>query len=328
MRFCVPTKIAAILLSCFAFVCFSAIVDADEAGKLYCLEVWGGGDDMAQYVAVCQFHYFFIKQRTGISKTSMSRESDYVNFCSEEIILAKRNESRFTNDDVLEACRYFGQKAGKNDVIFVYMCCHAKTARLDGDSKRYHVLFPCINDVSDMDNFKNGIKRSDIIKALNPQAHRLTVLITDASTCDKDNSAKPVKRYFPLDRGIGFFGNNRLITLLQTNTGLIDWNSTSPLGGLEKQGEYISIYQFGRGGSFDSAPSPRNIFMEAFQSYSCGEPDKKSISAQEFFVGLKKELAEEFDQSKNNVNESDKATYSNQPTQTLFNFKGLGYVTK
>lgn len=323
---------------------------ANAVGKLYVLNVWGTDAEDYKNFLDCMASQF----DPSMWGSGLKPDSEYpgengpgkkVGFCAEFITLfgkdsyekEKKGRANFiangivkdysdqidiaTNKNVLDKCRYIGQKAGKNDVIFVYMCCHAKTAKLDGDNKRYHILFPGIKKLSEMENNENGIKRSDIIKALNPEKHRLVVLITDSSARAVDKPVQFPVPYTP--SSIWMFHNNRLWLLLRTNTGLIDWNSTSPFGGFDKQGELASFYQ------------PYSIFDQAFfYAFEDIDPNINSISISEFYKGLKEQLSSKFlyysktDKTEygSEIIKTGCAAFDNQATQTLFDFKGLGYV--
>lgn len=324
---------------------------AEAVGKLYVINVWGTDANDYKNFLGCMVNQFNPSMwGSGLKPDSVFPDRDErgskVNFCAEFITLLGKdsferekekreklnaldavkdysNESIdvSTNKNVLEKCRYVSQKAGKNDVIFVYMCCHAKTAKLDGDNKRYHILFPGIKDISEMEDNNNGIKRSDIIQALNPEKHRLVVLITDSSAREADKPVQFPESFSP--SSIWTFRNNRLWLLLRTNVGLVDWNSTSPFGGFDKQGELAAFYQ------------PYSIFDQSFfYAFEEIDPDVNSITTSEFFIGLKEKLASNFSYYKKNdktefgseIIKTGCAAFGNQPTQTLFDFKGLGYV--
>ena len=317
------------------FACFLALLNVaeaqygfsttDEVGKLYVLNVWGtNASDYHNFLGCMENQFDSSMWGSGLKPDSKQYDSVNdktvkINFCEKFITLSGENA---TNKNVLETCSRIGKEAKKNDVIFVYMCCHAKTARLNEDNKRYHILFPGIKNLSEMQDNDNGIKRSDILQALNPGSHRLVVLITDSSARSIES---PVD--FPTSMtpsSIWMFQNNRLWLLLRTNTGLIDWNSTSPFGGYDNKGELAAFYQ------------PYSIFDQSFfYAFEGIDTDIRSISTSEFFNGLKEKLSTKFQHCKNNnkteygveIVKTGCSAFDNQPTQTLFDFKGLGYVT-
>ncbi|MBQ3348904.1 MAG: hypothetical protein IJG38_00770 [Thermoguttaceae bacterium] len=345
--------ILCVIVSCFSSFLTAAekAPSAETVGKLYVINVWGtDASDYKNFLDCMANQFSPTMWSSGLKPDSEfpgnSKPGSKINFCAEYITLLgkasfeRENQSRekmnssgivkdfsnetigiATNENVLEKCRYVSQKAGKNDVIFVYMCCHAKTAKLDGDNKRYHLLFPGIKDISEMKDNNNGIKRSDIIQALNPEKHRLVVLITDSSAREIDKPVQFPKSFGP--SAIWTFHNNRLWLLLRTNVGLVDWNSASPFGGYDKQGELAAFYQ------------PYSIFDQSFfYAFEEIDPDVKSISISEFFNGLKEKLALKFKYFKKNdksefgseIIKTGCAAFDNQQTQTLFDFKGLGYA--
>ena len=345
MKHCVPTKLVSFILSCLAFVCFSAIGAADEAangtsttdgvGKLYVLNVWGtNASDYSDFLSHIQDQFYWNLEGSGLTPDSTrfdenSNQTVKIDFCKELITLSGE---KATNNNVLKSCRDLSKKAGKNDVIFVYMCCHAKTAKLDGDNKLYHVLFPGIKKLSEMDNNDNGIKRSDIIKALNPDNHRLVVLITDSGSARIESSVS-FSKPMPMSSA-RLFENNRLWLLLRSNVGLIDWNSTSPLGGNDGQGELAGFFQpYSSNGSEKMYFLAHSVFDDSFYyAFEGIDPSVKSVSVSEFFNGLKEQLSKAFTTSKNrNKTNADSEftgcpAFDNQPTQTLFDFKGQGCV--
>ena len=163
-------------------------------------------------------------------------------FCAEYITL---KGDTATNENVLEKCRYISQKAQKNDVIFVYMCCHGNTKTIG--NQRHHVLYPAAVDTTDLEDIEKGLKREDIVQALKENEHRLTVLITDSCARRQDQSALLARDRYqfarPCAAAEGAILTCRLEMLLRTNTGFINWNSAAPKGSINDEGEFTFYYQ-------------------------------------------------------------------------------------
>lgn len=335
MKPCVSTRSIAVLLSGIAILfSFTNLLFADapqkksstteEVGKLYVLSVWGtNAEDIHDSVETIQNRFKYAMEAGGLNLKS---QSDPDNFVQEFIMLSGKDAAK---DNVLKTCRSINKKAQKNDVIFVYICCHGITKRINGDNKRYHILFPGVKTSAQMQNIKEyGILRSEILEALNPDKHRLVVLITDAGTRDNDEQIIKYpgdpKAFACYDPGYLMreeAEQNLLRNFLRTNTGLIDWNAASPFGGKDGQGEQSPFYRM--------AQVHEGVFFSALMSLTLD--DKRSLSKAKLFKELNNRLNKSFKfiSDSNSILDDVKNSnpiFSNQPTQTLFDFKGRGYV--
>lgn len=306
---------------------------ANKVGKLYVLSIWGtNASDIQKSLTDIQNRF-----EIGLEVCGLTRDSRYNadKFVQEFISLSGDKASK---KNVLDTCKSIGKQAQKNDVILVYMCCHGITKRLDGDNKRYHVLFPGIKTVDQMQNIEEyGILRSEILEALNPESHRLVVLLTDAGTRENDEQVLIFK---PQDDGliVDFFfpylrnppsEDNPIRTFLSTNTGLVDWNSTSPFGGKDGLGEQSPYYQ--------NFHIYQGVFSDELSTFAVN--DKKCFSKSRFFNELKTRLAKAFERRTEDIDPKEvdprfyfpmkerNSIFKNQTTQTLFDFNGQGYVT-
>lgn len=323
------TAIACVML----FASFTTFVNAAQSdndssasnlvGKLYVLSIWGtNADDLHNSLEQLQHRFVFTMQVSGLNLES---EFDPDKFVKEFVLLSGDKASK---QNVLETCRSISQRAQKNDVIFVYMCCHGITKCIDGSNKRHHVLFPGIKSVDQMQDIeKYGIIRSELIKALSPEKHRLVALITDAGTRSQDEQVitrQPDNPNVVVCYDPGYLRRkpselNPLRIFLQTNSGLVDWNSTSPLGGKDGQGEQSPLFQM--------AQEHEGVFFMSLMSFTI--ENNNPISKAAFFNDLKNRLSNNYEfNAKIEDNKKSNAIFTNQPTQSLFDFNGQGYVTE
>ena len=313
-----------------------------DVGKLYVLTVWGtNAEDLRKYGVYFKEAFDRSMWTAGIGPYNNSvntqgentidpvtnQRMDRVDFLAYYKSLSGNEAS---NANVLRYCREISQRAQKNDVIFVYFCCHGNTMNINGDNKRYHVLFPEIYGRDEMSRAENGITRTDIINALNPDAHRLTVLITDTCTKRQDQFTENVPYRLPSPALMGPQVTN-LWLLLRTNKGFINWSSTSPLGGFDEDGELSIILPPTGPVNSDGRVTgmPFGVFYSAFH-YAFRPNTGNSLSSSEFFYNLREAQYSAYQEAKQNAGRSARRSdmFRNQNTQTLFDFKEVGYVTQ
>ena len=303
-------------------------VALNNLGKLFVLSIWGTNANKDLSILQKAFD-----QKMSLSGLNLDSNFDPDGFVADYITLSGNKASK---KNILEACRSINRRAQKNDVIFVYICCKGLMKELhENDKKRYHVLFPEIKSAKQIENVNDyGVLRSDIIKTLTQNDHRLVVLITDADTtheisaimCDEDSSDS-----VPIAPAAGscndsyyFFTpsstDSRLRVFLRTNIGLIDYNSHSPSEGLWGIGG-VSVF------TKNSQGMPNSPFFNAFMT-SFILTDKTSMPKSEFFNDLELNLSENANFDRPFPFRSTKL-YRNPEdpvSQRLFDFKGLGYV--
>lgn len=322
-------------------------LDAD-VGKLYVLSVWGTNDEKTG--PTCKrFEQTF---NSSMNKAGLTRTNNKGNFVAEYKTLDGDNASK---DNIIENCRSIHQKAGKDDVIFVYINCHGDTRRLKKeDQERQHILYPQMKYSTDInENFdKFALLRSDIINALSPNDHRFVVLITDTCASLFETKVKSLVENVaddPAPACEAGSNNNAACDpvpqntdslfriFLRTNKGFVNWNSASPVGGVNNQGEnsWESLINNTACGTFF------NPFVY-FINYQ--EIVDLRISTSYYFNRLKSATAENFVQlkkrglmlkysilpeDKSNIKKIKKdlmSIESDQATQTVYDFGDSGTV--
>lgn len=97
--------------------------------------------------------------------------------------------SKTSRDEILSKCREISQKAGPDDVVFVYVLCHG--GHLKGSLEHSHFFIPTAKGTSGTSFSKEDyIYRKEIQDILEENEHRLNILITD--TCGHVTSKKSV----------------------------------------------------------------------------------------------------------------------------------------
>lgn len=139
--------------------------------------------------------------------------------------------SKTSRDEILKKCREVSEKAGPDDVVFIYVLCHG--GHVKGSLEHTHFFTPTALS-ADSWTKDDIIYRREIQEILNENEHRLNILITD--TCAHVTSKKSVGSS---KRGI-------LTTvpefpaydsIFNDFVGTININSTSWKGGMGKKGE-------------------------------------------------------------------------------------------
>ena len=139
--------------------------------------------------------------------------------------------SRTSRDEILKKCREVSEKAGPDDVVFIYVLCHG--GHVKGSLEHTHFFIPTALS-ADSWTKDDIIYRREIQEILNENEHRLNILITD--TCAHVTSKKSVGSS---KRGIlstvpEFPAYD---SIFNDFVGTININSTSWKGGMGKKGE-------------------------------------------------------------------------------------------
>lgn len=303
-------------------------VAMSSLGKLYVLSIWG--TNASKDLSVLQKAFDKKMSLSGLNRDS---NFDPDGFVADYKTLTGNEASK---KNILDACRSINQQAQKNDVVFVYICCKGLIKQLNENDKRsYHVLFPEIKSVKQIENVNDyGVLRSDIIASLTQNEHRLVVLITDADAthvksaimCDEDSSdSVPIASAAgSCDDSYYLFSpsstDSRLRVFLRTNVGLVDYNSHSPYEGLWGTGG-VSVF------TKNSQGMPNSPFFNAFMT-SFILTDKTSMPKSEFFNDLELNLSENanFDRPFPYKNLGAYRSTEDPISQRLFDFQGRGYI--
>ena len=317
---------------------------ADSTGKIYILNVWGTTNyDIGTILQVMEKRFSDVMSNQGLGENNED-VGEYITLDGNP-----GHRSRATKDEVLEQCRYLSQKATENDAIFVYISCHGSTKEIDG--QREHVLYPGVITATDAKNRfdRFGLLRSDVIKALDVNKHRLVVLITDSCSVKEQIASEvldsPLIKNFAAMKAYDLEATydaslsdltdvpqSYLKNFLMNGEGFVNWNSCSPVGGNKREGEKSFAILLEDGDVF----SP---FFEAFlesSTYQIRYNDR--VSRNNYFDGMKILLSRNFSKMKKggqikwgdnkilSLNNVEKAI--DQNTQTLYDFKESGVVTE
>ncbi len=316
-------------------------VTADPTGKIYILNVWGTTNyEIGTSLQVMEKRFASVMSNQGLGEYS-EEVGEYIT------LDGNPGRPKASKDNVLAQCRYLSEKATENDAIFVYIACHGSTKEIV-EGQREHVLYPGVVTASDGKNRfeKFGLLRSDVIKALNANKHRLVVLITDSCSVKEHiasevldspliksfakRSAYELEAAYDESQSDTDITQSYLKNFLMNGEGFVNWNSCSPVGGNKREGEESIAIVIKDGEVF----SP---FFEAFLETSTYQVRyNERVSRDNYFVGMKKLLSRNFNNMKKGQTKWGDYKYLkmaiqnqiSQNTQTLYDFKESGVVTE
>lgn len=198
--------------------------------RVYVLCIWGDADKNRDNVrTVKTTEEYLMKFFADIQKKW--KEEDEKSGKIRSFSIESLYGSKTTRDEILKKCREVSEKAGPDDVVFIYVLCHG--GHVKGSLDHTHFFIPTALS-ADYWSDDDVIYRREIQEILNENEHRLNILITD--TCAHVTSKKSVGSS---KRGI-------LTTIpefpaydsiFNDFVGTININSTSWKGGMGKKGE-------------------------------------------------------------------------------------------
>ncbi len=221
------------------------------------------------------------------------------------ILIESLYGSRTSRDEILQKCTEISQKAGPDDVVFVYALCHG--AHEVGNQEHKHFFVPTAKDSGDNSfSEEDKIYRKEIQDILNENEHRLNILITD--TC---GHVTPKKSVGSSSRGIlktipKFPAYD---SIFNDFVGSININSTSWEGGFNNKGETAI-------GSSDYGTA----FTRALISTMNEEAPPSRFTKPKFLETLQEETNQSFNELKRSFEKNGDSMYifiSDQETQNV-----------
>lgn len=211
--------------------------------------------------------------------------------------------SKTSRDEILKKCREVSQKAGPDDVVFIYVLCHG--GHLEGSLEHTHFFIPTASGVNSWSK-EDIIYRKEIQEIMNENEHRLNILITD--TCAHVTSKKTVSSS---SRGMlktipEFPAYD---SIFNDFVGSININSTSWNGGSGQKGETAI-------GSSDYGTAFTRALISTLQQES--QPSR--YTKPKFLDALQKETDQTFNDLKSSFEKNGDAmfiTISEQKTQSV-----------
>lgn len=300
----------------------------EHAPNVYALFVWGTLDENIAWATK-------VTQRKVLTNFYEAVRPSHCNF------FCKSLEGQDAHPkNILAACDEFSRKAGKNDVVFVYVLCHGgqtddSWANQHSDiKKRVHFLSPIAGKADDLKANEIGIRRASIMLKLKENPHRLDILITDSCTGKIPTaSPKPLVRHVFLRPE-----TTKLAKILDEGKGTINVNSTDPdydrgegqlaLGWLpfidDVNGKRLTGEAYFEAASI--RPNAGTVFGNAFSKIITEKSDEK-YTLDDFCDELKKRLDDKFQETIEYLDsQGDKSVqvFIRQGTQTLCKFNRFG----
>ena len=306
------SKTIQIFLTCGLFLAITLAgmlgTAAAQAPRIHVLLVWGtkAADTSASVEAASK------RIEDGLRKIGIYNGSSSV--ASFTVLSGDDAHPR----QILDHCYRMAQQAGSNDALFVYILCHGCTDYLVGEpvhktENLIHLLGPVSLSAANMlEDRATVIKRYSILRAMSSRNHRLNVLITDACSRIEELQVEPLP--------VSMAGQPKLLYILQTERGTINWNSSCPIGGDDEQGEL----------AIGLGKPDGTVFTTAFLNIASQvKSSKRNYTKEDFFKELGTELVESFnDYADQTRGKPGYRFFMQQEQQTLTEFDDYGRVKR
>lgn len=213
--------------------------------------------------------------------------------------------SSTTRNEILKKCREISEKAGPEDVVFIYVLCHGAHGK--GALEHSHYFVPTASGIETGSFTDNDIiYRKEIQDILNEHEHRLNIFITD--TC---GHVTPKKSVGSASRGIltkvpDFPAYD---SIFNSFVGNININSTSWEGGINNKGETAI-----------GSPTYGTAFTRALIDTLQQETQPSRYTKPKFLNALQKETDQTYDELKRSFEKNGDDFYfriSEQETQSI-----------